>query len=73
VLQRQERHRSLRPNEVRDAGEVVLPARWIVARQAQLILEDRPLLVGAPLVALWHARLHDAEAHVVEHGRRAGG
>ena len=61
IVERQEGHGGFRPDHVRDAGEVVDLARGVGGRQRHVIEEDALLVLGAPLLALRHARLHDAD------------
>ncbi len=54
---------------MRDPFKIINAACRIVARERQLICENRTLLGRVPLVALQHARLHNSDANVIDHGR----
>jgi hypothetical protein len=73
MVERQEGHGGLGPDEVRDAGKVVDLAGRIGGRQAHVVEEDAALVLGPPFLALRHARLDDADLDARNERRRRGG
>ena len=64
VVERQEGHGGFGPDHVRDAGEVVRLSGGAGGRQGEVVEEDAALVLGAPLLPLAYARLHDADLDV---------